>query len=83
MGLARRERVCGTDLSPHSPDDALSFGTSAAIAGKDIATGSPIEIWFQMLWGRAGPILRQPESKRWSCRHATDRTLQPHHPLGH
>jgi hypothetical protein len=31
-----------------------------------------IEIWFQMLWRRAEPILWQPESKRWSCHYATD-----------
>ena len=59
------------------------FAARVAEIRDALAPGTPVEVWFQMLWGRAVPILRQPESKRWSCRHATDRTLQPHHPLGH
>jgi hypothetical protein len=27
-----------------------------------LAPDTPVEVWFQMLWGRAEQILRQPES---------------------
>src|SRR5262245_23263341 len=44
--------------------DAFKKTFAERVAGirAQLAPGTPLEAWFQMLWGRAEQILRQPES---------------------
>ena len=44
-----------------------NFAERVAEIRAQLAPDTAVEVWFQMLWGRAELILRHARIKRWSC----------------